>query len=85
MKQNPRVLKWIIILCVIHQHRVGAVKQLYIIKKTVKGQSINDWPLPYNWDIIESRVKHHNPNPNPHWDMWPDHVVYSSTTLKLRK
>jgi hypothetical protein len=42
MKQNPRVLKWIIILCVIHQHRVGAVKQLYIIKKTVKGQSIND-------------------------------------------
>ena len=28
--------------------------------------SINkNWPPRYNWNIVESDVKHHNPNPNP--------------------
>ena len=24
-----------------------------------------NWPLWYNWNIVESDVKHHSPNPNP--------------------
>ena len=24
-----------------------------------------NWPPRYNWNIVESGVKHHNPNPNP--------------------
>ena len=24
-----------------------------------------NWPPRYNWDIVESGVKHHNPNLNP--------------------
>ena len=24
-----------------------------------------NWQSPYNWNIVESGVKHHNPNPTP--------------------
>ena len=39
-----------------------------------------EWPPRYNWNIVESGIKHHNPNPN---HVYFVRVVYLTTPLNL--
>ena len=41
------------------------VNRTHSLIKIMFPPPINRWPPRYNWDIVESDVKHHNPNPNP--------------------
>jgi hypothetical protein len=45
-----------------------------------------NWPPRYNWNIVESGAKHHNPNPNSKWNVISAYIIlcwYSSNLFYI--
>jgi monomeric isocitrate dehydrogenase len=65
-------------------HADGEVYSIHVkhyVIKFVSGRSVifsgfsdflyqKNWLPRYSWNIVESGVNHHNPNPNLHYDAW---------------